>query len=34
VSGHLKVKDMPAECSIGLYKLVSLLAVLQAHTVR
>jgi hypothetical protein len=29
VSGHLKVKDMPAECSIGLYKLVSRLAVLQ-----
>jgi len=25
---------MPTECSIGLYKLVSLLAVLQAHTVR
>jgi hypothetical protein len=29
VSGHFKVKGMPAECSIGLYKLVSLLAELQ-----
>jgi hypothetical protein len=32
VSGHLKVKGLSTECSIGLYKLVSLLAVLQAQS--